>query len=152
MAQYPLTWILVADSARARIFEWSEPSAPLTEITDLTNPQGRLKEQALSSDRPGVASSAHGSNSGHPMQASHSGHDKSESVFAGQIDATLVAALDAGRYKQLMLFAAPHFLGSLRSQLTPRVAKTVVESNPLDLTREDVSAIKSRLTALKAVL
>jgi len=151
MTQYPLTWILVADSARARVLEWSEPAAPLKEIADLTNPQGRLKEQALSSDRPGVASSSQGK-SGHPMQASQSGHEKSEAEFAGLIDATLVEALDAGRYVQLMMFAPPRFLGSLRSHLTPRVAKTVVESNPLDLTREDLTKIKSRLPALKAIL
>ncbi len=148
MAQHPTTWILVADSVRARFFEWADPKAPLKEITDFLNPEGRLKEQALSSGRAGATSSSHGHRGVRALQAAHTGHDNSEAEFAEQIDAALVEALDAGRYEQLVLFAPPHFLGVVRSHLSPRVAKAAVYSKPLDLTREDLPSIRSRLKAL----
>ena len=47
------TWILVADSSRARIFSAETPSSALIEINTLAHPQGRLHEQNLSSDLPG---------------------------------------------------------------------------------------------------
>ncbi|MGI9323631.1 MAG: host attachment protein [Pseudomonadales bacterium] len=141
----------MADSVRARFFEWAEPEAPLKEIADLLKPEGRLKEQALSSGRAGVTSSSHGHNSVRALQAAHTGHEKSEAEFAEQIDAALVRGLDAGRYDQLVLFAPPHFLGALRSHLSTRVAETVVYGKPLDLTREDLPSIQSRLRTLKAL-
>ena len=152
MAEYPRTWVIVADSARARFFELTEPTEPLTEIADPANPRGRLKEQELSSDRPGLAMGTQGQRRGHPMQVAQSGHDKSTDAFAHQIAATLVEGLDAGKYSQLFLFAPPQFLGRLRSSLDPRVAQIVIESIPLDLTREDVHTIKSRLPKLRAAL
>lgn len=152
MNRYPITWVVVADSARARFFEWREPNAPLREIADLANPEGRIKERDLSSDRAGVASNSQGQNGGHPMQATSSGHDKTEIAFADQIDSALTEGLDAGKFVQLMVFAPPHFLGNLRSRFSERVAKAVVNSEALNLTREDVSSIRSRLPALKAIL
>ena len=152
MNKYPATWVVVADSARARFFEWRAPNAPLLEVADLANPEGRIRDRDLSSDRPGVASNLQGQNGGHPMQATSSGHDKTELAFADEIDKALTEALDAGKFVQLMMFAPPHFLGNLRSRFSERVAKAVVNSEALNLTREDVSSIRSRLPALKAIL
>jgi protein required for attachment to host cells len=152
MARYPTTWVVVADSARARFFEWREPTEPLCEIADLANPEGRIKEKDLGSDRAGVASNSQGYNGGHPMQATSSGHDKSEIEFADRIDDVLTEALDAAKFEQVMVYAPPHFLGNLRTHFSARVAKVVIQSEALNLTREDASLIRSRLPALKAVL
>ena len=148
MAEYPHTWVVVADASRARIFAWTAPSAPLEEIADPLNPEGRLKSSALTSDRPSVAADAQGRRSGHPMQASHTAHEKSVIAFAQQISGTLSAGLDAKSYQQLVLFAPPEFLGQLRRQLDRRVELVVVESTALDLTSETSEAIKARLPRL----
>ena len=47
------TWIVVAESARARIFTMSGIGGKLQEITDLSHPESRLHDTELSSDLPG---------------------------------------------------------------------------------------------------
>ncbi|MCW8855424.1 MAG: host attachment protein, partial [Gammaproteobacteria bacterium] len=47
------TWVVVADSSRARIFTAETSTSALQEIETLAHPEGRLHEQALSSDLPG---------------------------------------------------------------------------------------------------
>jgi len=148
MADYPQTWVLVADASRARIFEWTAPSRPLLEIADPANPQGRLKSSSLDSDKPGIAADAQGHRSGHPMQATQSAHEKSAEAFAGQIAATLADALAAKNYERLVLYAAPEFLGRLRAELTQPVASVVVKSTALDLVRESTESIQARLPKL----
>lgn len=148
MADYPHTWVLVADASRARIFEWTAPSRPLSEIADPANPEGRLKSSALDSDRPGIAADAQGHRSGHPMQASRTAHEKSAEAFADQIATALADALAANEYERLVLFAAPQFLGLLRAKLADAVASVIVESSALDLVRESAESIQSRLPKL----
>ena len=148
MADYPHTWVLVADASRARIFEWTAPSTPLLEIANPANPQGRLNSSSLESDRPGIAADAQGHRSGHPMQATQSAHEKSAEIFAGQIAATLADALAAKNYERLVLFAAPEFLGRLRTELAQAVASVVVESSALDLVSESAESIQARLPRL----
>ncbi len=46
------TWILVADSGRARIFE-KHNHAAITELQDLTNSLGRLQDRELKTDKKG---------------------------------------------------------------------------------------------------
>ena len=47
------TWIIAADSSRARIFEAIEPEQHLREIEDLANPEGRANNRELKSDAQG---------------------------------------------------------------------------------------------------
>ncbi len=151
MADYPHTWVVVADASRARIFEWTAPSVPLKEVADPLNPEGRLKSSALASDRPGVAADAQGHRSGHPMQDTRSAHEKSMEAFAQQIATTLSSGLDARSYEKLVLFAPPEFLGQLRRRLDRRVQSVLVESTALDLVSETAEAIKSRLPTLTSL-
>jgi len=53
-----LTWILVADSTRARIFTADTPSSPLEEIEDFSHTEGRLHDREITSDLPGKIKSA----------------------------------------------------------------------------------------------
>ena len=46
--------VLVADQAHARFFKSSNRAAPLEEFEDLANPEARLHEGDLVTDRPGA--------------------------------------------------------------------------------------------------
>ncbi len=46
-------WVLVADNSRARFFTAEKPAGPLTETRDLANPEARLHEGDLVSDKTG---------------------------------------------------------------------------------------------------
>ncbi len=146
MARFPATWVLVADSARARIFSWSSFQGPLVEEQDLFNPEGRRKDRDLASDRPGVTYSSKG-HSAHRMQ----GGSVAESAvdgFARTLAEALKGGLDSRRCERLVLVAPPEFLGRLRSHLDKQTEKAVVESLANDLSRETAETIFSRLPRL----
>ncbi len=150
MAKFPPTWVVVADSARARIFEWPGRGADLNELVDLTNSQARLREQALTSDRPGMAFGSRG-HSRRRMQNPKSEVDNTVANFAHDIAAQLKTGLDRHSYERFVLMAPPEFLGKLRSQLDTQVGKRLVESVSVNLAKEDKSVIQDHLPALPTI-
>ena len=54
------TWVLVADSCRARIFSADKSNGPISEIETLAHPEARLHERDITSDVPGHSFSSHG--------------------------------------------------------------------------------------------
>ena len=150
MANFPPTWVVVADSARARIFEWTGPNTSLNELVDLTNSQARLREQELTSDRPGMAfgSQGHGRRR---MQNPKSEVDNSIVTFAHDIAAELKTGLDQHTYERFVLVAPPEFLGQLRAQLDAQVSKRLVESVSRNLAKEDKSVIQEHLPKLPTI-
>ena len=118
------TWILVADSSRARIFSAETPSSALIEINTLAHPQGRLHEQNLSSDLPGHDSDKSGAGR-HGFQDETEPKEQKVIEFAKQISKHLDQARSSNQFKQLLIVAAPAFLGTLRNQLTDQTKKLV---------------------------
>lgn len=57
-------WIVVADASRARFFSAELPASPLCEIETLSNPEARLHEGDLISDRGGRDRDSGGSSHG----------------------------------------------------------------------------------------
>ena len=149
MAVFPSTWVLVADSARARIFDWTSLSGPLTELRDFANPQGRLKEGELTSDRPGVSHSSKGHRTGHPMNAEHSAGSAASNEFVRTLVTELKVGLDARKFERVVLVMPPVFLGQLRSHLDHRLESVVAASVNRDLTKESAETILDRLPQLQ---
>ena len=56
-----LTWLIVADNSKARIFEVDTHSGPIEEIETLVHTQSRLHEQDMTSDLPGRSGGKNGS-------------------------------------------------------------------------------------------
>ena len=54
------TWIVVADSSRARILSAQNRVQPPTDIEALAHPEGRMKSQDLTTDRPGRTNDSSG--------------------------------------------------------------------------------------------
>ena len=116
------SWIVVADSARTRIFDADSRSRKLTEIEGLVHPQGRAHEQELSSDRPGRAFDSVGGGR-HGMSKPVSPHEHEAELFARRIAERLDDAYTASEFKRLQLAAPPAFLGVLRKYLGANVLK-----------------------------
>lgn len=137
-------WVLVADSARARLFEASGAKAPLQEQTDLVMPSARLQEQDLVSDRPGRSFDS-GGEGRHAMEPTTPRKEVESDRFAARIAALLEAERVAGTYTRLILVAPPAFLGQLRGALTDPVRALVTSELNQDLVRFDVDAIREHL-------
>ena len=134
------TWIVAADSSRARVLQVADRER-LLEIETLLNPDGRLDERELTSD-------AHPRFSGHggvgkPGARATSGpaSDRQETsaqehatdLFAKRLGSYLGKARSEHRYDELVLVAPPKFLGALRQELDKEVEKLVVDELPKDL-------------------
>lgn len=138
------TWILVADSSRARIFVTNTHNEPLVEIEALVHPQGRQHEQNLTSDLPGKQASKF--NSSHHAIGKENDPKHQEAIdFAKTITRHLDEARARGEYSQLIVVAAPSFLGLLRENMAPQVAKLVTHALDKNLTRQKPDAIRHQL-------
>ena len=138
------TWILVADSSRARSFSAESPSSPLIEINTLAHPQSRIHEQNLSSDLPGHDSDKSGSGR-HGFQDEIEPKEQEVIDFAKQIAKHLDQARNNNKFKQLLIVAAPAFLGTLRNQLTDQTRKMVSIEMDKNLTQQRAEDIRGHL-------
>lgn len=138
------TWIVVADSARARIFSASTPKGPLTELEDLVLPEARRHERDLTSDRPGHTFDSGGPGR-HAMEAPTSAKRQAANGFAR----TIAERVETGRLnrecEQLVLVAPPDFLGTLRKHLGTQCARLVSREINKNLTQLDAAEIRSHL-------
>lgn len=136
--------VIVADSARARVFSRSKKFSPLEEQTVLTHPESRLRRQDLVSDRPGTVheSSAYGeSDASEPTDPKR--HEAG--VFARELSQHLQSLRVKENLEGITLVAEPRFLGVLRAALDDATAKLVVKEVGASLTRESIERIQQRI-------
>lgn len=139
-AAQPTTWIVVAESSRARIFSAESLRAPLEELESIAHPEGRLHERELTSDRPGRSFDSAGE--GRHAMATEVGPKEKEAIdFATLIVGRVEAGRKEGRFQKLILVAPPRFLGHLRSKLGPEAARMVsaeIDKNLVQLSPADL--------------
>ena len=147
------TWIIAADSSRARILQVMDREGRLAEVEDFSNPAGRMDERELTSDghprwsgHGGMGKPGGHSNSGPASDREAKGaveHDVE--LFAKQIGDYLDKARTAHRYDRLHLVAPPKFLGQLRKELGKEVEKLVTSELPKDLSWLSERELEKRL-------
>lgn len=108
------TWILVANGARARLFEKRADEAVLNEVAAFSNPAGRALGRETTTDRPPRVNESMGGTR-HAIEPHTTLREKSTENFAR----ALRNALEKGRvdhaYDQLVLVAPAHFIGALHA-------------------------------------
>ncbi|OYV46032.1 MAG: hypothetical protein B7X12_06740 [Halothiobacillus sp. 20-53-49] len=155
------TWVVVADAARARVFEVTDntgaytgtahapaTSAPaqgaLREIEDLSHPASRLHDQDLASDAPGI-SSVKGMQSKFGMQEIVPPKEEEAIRFAKEVSDRLKHHL--AKFDRLYVIAAPHFLGLLRHDWDKGVQAKIAAELDLDLSTHSAEEIRQHLPA-----
>lgn len=142
-------WILVANRARAKLFERQYPGAPIVALETLEHPEGRKKNQQFDTDRPGLQFDRRGSGQ-HPMAPEHDAADQEAERFTRILCERLEKAAHAGTYSSLALVAEPRMLGRLRKHLSPWAAARIVQSLNLNLLSEDDHALLKQLSIMLA--
>jgi len=104
-------WILVADSASARIFEPENQGTHLKLVQELQHPQSRDQGQ-----KDGKGSENHG------------GRDEASVNFARELGTLLTLAHSQNHFADLVIVADPRFLGMLRPELSSAVEGSVSRS------------------------
>ncbi|ABV37180.1 host cell attachment-required protein [Shewanella sediminis HAW-EB3] len=141
------SWILVADSARARLFNAETTESALSEIESMIHPEAQQHEQKLTSDLPG--SQAGGATGSHHSVGGKTAPKKYEAVkFARELCKYLEAAHNAQKFSQLIVVAAPTFLGSLRKEMSSNVAKVITLEIDKDIVEQDVNSIRGHLPTI----
>lgn len=124
------TWIVVADSSRARILQVMDRERRLSEIDDLYNPGARLQDREMITD---AESRFRGSDGPGSDREAKSPVEHEVELFAKKIGDYLDRARTSHRYDRLHLVAPPKFLGQLRKELGKEVEKLVADELPKDL-------------------
>lgn len=137
------TWIVVADSSRARILSTRSRVKPPIDVEELSHPEGRMKAQELSTDRPGSTNDSHGDGR-HGMEAPDL-HLHHQEVFAKEIAEYLEKGRNDGKFTQLALVAPPAFLGVLRQKLDGQLSKLISHTIQKNLTEQSNETIRAQL-------
>ena len=138
------TIIVVADSARARIFTADSASAPLNEIETMAHPEGRMHDRDITSDLPGKDTGGDGSG-GHAYQDETDPKQHELARFAKRLADYLEDARKANKLSHLLLVAAPAFLGELRTHLTSETREKIVFELDKNITDHSLDDIRKHL-------
>jgi len=134
------TWIIVAESSRARIFSLVSKHEPLAEQEVLLNPSAKVHESELTSDLPGRTVGVEGGK--HALEPGMSPKEAAVDAFAKQIADKIDHARCAGELDEVLLASAPKFLGLLRGHLTEQSARLISKSLDKNLVGLDAAEIR----------
>jgi len=140
-------WVVVADSARAKVLAAEKRSAKLAEIHVMEHGAARLREHELTSDRPGR--SFDGVGGGRHAVGTTVGPKKQEAIrFAKEVADYLEAGRNSNRFDRLYVIASPEFLGHLRDHFSDMLTGLVAASIDKNFVNEDVDVIRAQLPDL----
>lgn len=140
------TWVLVADEAHARLFESERANGELLEVADFVHPDAHHADRGHRDRLPRAHQSVGGAR--HGIEPRTSTEEKIRHEFAAELSDFLNEARVANRYDNLVLMAAPAFLGSVRSELDPQVARMVTHALDKQITDASMDRIREELSHL----
>lgn len=138
------TWVVVADSSKARFFSLEGRSEPMQEMEGMVHTEGRMRDQDEISDRQGGLAGGHGEG-GHAFEAPTDLKQHEAEVFARQIAAKLEHGRVNHALNKLILVAPPAFLGTLRQALNEHVQELVSLSLDKNLVAESEAEIRGHI-------
>ena len=141
------TWILVADTGRARLFELRDDTPDLIEIACDVNPEGRAGARGLGTDRAPTVNESVGP-ARHSIEPHTSARDKVSHAFARRLADELEQGRAQRRFGRLVLVAPPKFLGALHESLGAALRDSVAGELHKDLTALPVARLQERLMPL----
>jgi protein required for attachment to host cells len=137
------TRVVVADSARGRILTLEHHT--LTEIADVVHPASRRTDHDLVSDRQGRTFDSSRTGARHAMEPQHSPQQLEADAFARQLAEVLDKARVAGEFDELVLIAAPQFLGLLTAHLDAATKQLISRRIDKNLVRHELDDIARAL-------
>jgi protein required for attachment to host cells len=135
-----ITWVLVGDAGRARLFEAMTATGALSEIAAFVHPESRLHANETASDEPGVSHDRAGPGV-HAMSKRVDHKSQEATRFAADLASALRLGREKHKFERLYLVAPPRFLGELRKQLdrpTLRLMAAALDKDLTALSPEDI--------------
>ena len=136
-------WYLVADGARARLFQTSQLDGELEETDVYVNEYGRVQNRDLDRDRPGRI--AKGGERRASMEDDDGPREHEEKRFAKRLAEQLNAAFKRRDFERLGIIAAPKALGRIKGELNDEVLDALVGTSSKNLTRSSRDDIREHI-------
>ena len=134
--------VLVANAARARLFERDTDNGALRETASFVHPQSRMKGSELGRDRPGQVFKGEARTTYEPPTGPH---QKASTEFARELAQRLDRLALTRRYPRLAVLASNPFLGDLNKELGDATRKLLQAAVALDLTTFDGAELEHRV-------
>ena len=139
------TWVLVANATKGRLFEEGRDGV-LRELTDYTNPAGRLEAHEVEPvPTPRIGENA--GSTGHTTHPHADLHDKAAHHFALDLRDELERVRAAGRCARIVLVAPAKFLGTLIKSANRNVRAIVAAQIDKDMTLAPAAEIAAELSS-----
>lgn len=139
------SWLVVADSSRARIFSYEEKAGAWDLEDEIDHPAARAHTSELVTDQQGRTRQSGTGGYAPAMSNEIDAHAQEEVKFARRVANRLANGFDAHAYASLGMVAPPHFLGLLRKHIAGRVANRLVLELDKDYTASSEAELKERL-------
>jgi protein required for attachment to host cells len=146
------TWVLVADGATAKVFNYLGRSAGLEAIEGLMFEQDHLKARDINSDRDRgtySGSAARGQGQG-GYEPPNDAVQVREARFVKNVAAALEERFRRKEFDKLVIAAAPTALGDLRPQLSKELQGAIIAEVPKDLTKSPTPKLEEQLQSVLA--
>jgi protein required for attachment to host cells len=150
MVKPPITWVLVADGARARLFVNAGVGAGLQPALDQEFIGTNLPSREIASDRKGRTFDRAGQGR-HAMEPPTDPHRYEKQAFAREIAEVLETARKAAAFDRLVIVAPPEALGDLRSEFGEELSRMVSAELAKDLTKTPIHELPEFLGEVMAV-
>lgn len=138
------TWILVADAARARLFEVPKPGDHWRLLEEIDHPEGHARSREFLSNPSGGIEGAEGAVLRGALEP-QSMKKVEARRFARQLGQRLDRGLAENRFDRVILVAAPEFLGMLRKSLSRGVELKLIDSISKDYGRSNARELEDQL-------
>ncbi len=142
------TWVVVAESSRARIFEANSRVKPMRELEGLANPRARAKVLDINADNAGKVFDRKGQGI-HHMESEVDPKTHEADQFAKEIAEHIEKARATNQFEELVLVGEPKFIGLLRKHLHAPTLKTLVRTVSKNLIRADEETIREAAVGLE---
>ena len=148
------TCLLVADSARGRLFKVDRKAKVLVEIKEFLNPEARLHKKEFMNDAPGRSYDSKGQGR-HAMQKIDNSKDKSREQFANNIVQYLDGLYKSQKLNQIIIVAPSKLMGFMNSKLSNLECDQIVQKITKELStlsKEEIFKILEQELLYKKII
>jgi protein required for attachment to host cells len=130
----PIIWVLVADAARARLFQVEQPQQTLRAALARELIGSNLPSREIASDRPGRTFDGAGEGR-HAKEPPTDPARHAQQEFAREVVRLLEEHKESRAFDRLIVVAPPQFLGDLRALMPQRLGDCVSAEIAKDLSK-----------------
>lgn len=145
-----ITWILIADGARARVLCHDGPGRGVAAVPDALFEASHAPDREIDADKPGRTFDSVGAGR-HHKEPRTSPHRQQKADFARELAQMLERRRGEGAFDRLLVVAPPATIGDLRSSMSKEVRGRVIAEVAKDLTHVPNAEIDRHLEDVLAV-